>query len=161
MENKWNLDKLKEFYKINQDKYSLPSFESLNEDFQIEKISSLETELILKEIRVCISNKFFNYLRFLESLINPANASMFVFAMAKTIADKDKEKLIKLYKQLSKLEVDFIDLDLEYSEKKEAEAIKEYYRLWQEIKKDIFEIVEIIKKNWDNKVEDNGKGYYG
>jgi len=27
--------------------------------------------------------------------------------------------------------------------------------------KDIFEIVEIIKKNWDNKVEDNGKGYYG
>jgi len=135
MENKWNLDKLKEFYKINQDKYSLPSFESLNEDFQIEKISSLETELILKEIRVCISNKFFNYLRFLESLINPANASMFVFAMAKTIADKDKEKLIKLYKQLSKLEVDFIDLDLEYSEKKEAEAIKEYYRLWQEIER--------------------------
>jgi hypothetical protein len=161
MEKKWDLNGLKEVYALIRNKYSLPSFEQLNEDFQIEKITIFETELLLKEIRVSMTNKFFNYLRFLESIINPANASMFVFAMAKTINDKDKEKLIKVYKQLSRLEVDFIDLDLEYSENKEAEAIKRYYILWQDIKKDIFEIVELIKKNWDNKVEDKGKGYYG
>jgi hypothetical protein len=161
MEKKWDLDELKRIYSIFQSKYSLPSFDSLNGDFQIEKITLFETELLLKEIRVCITNKFFSYLRFLESLINPANASMFVFAMAKTIADQDKEKLIKLYKQLSRLEVDFIELDLAYIEQKEAEAINKYYLLWQEMKKELFSIVEIIKKNWDNKVEDNGKGYYG
>jgi hypothetical protein len=158
---KWDLGDLKEGYKIFQSKYSLPSFEQLNEDFQIEKVTIVETELLLKEIRVCMTNKFFNYLRFLESLINPTNASMFVFAMAKTIEAKDRESVVKLYKQLSRLEVDFIDLDLEYSEKKEAEAVKCYYKLWQEMKKELFSIVEVIKKNWDNKVEDNGKGYYG
>jgi hypothetical protein len=161
MEKKWDLAQLKEIYATVQVKYLLPPFEKLNEDFQIEKITIFETELILKEVRVCITNKFFNYLRFLESLINPSNGSMFVFAMAKTITTKDKEKLIKLYKQLSRLEVDFIDLDLEYSEKKEAETIKEYYSLWQTMKKELFSIVEIIKNNWDNKVEDNGNGYYG
>jgi hypothetical protein len=161
MTEKWDLEKLKENYKILQEKYSLPAFEQLNEDFQIEKVAILETEMLLKEVRICITNKFFNYLRFLESLINPSNASMFVFAMAKTIEEKDRESLVKLYKQLSRLEVDFIDLDLQYSEKKEAEAVKSYYKLWQEIKKELFSIIEIIKKNWDNKVEDNGKGYYG
>jgi 3-dehydroquinate dehydratase len=158
---KWGLNDLKEVYKILQSRYSLPSFTELNKDFQIEKVTMIETELLLKEIRVCITNKFFSYLRFLESIINPANASMFVFAMAKTIEGKDKEKVITLYKQLSRLEVDFIDLDLEYSEQKEADAVKNYYQLWQEMKKELFSIVEVIKKNWDNKVEDNGKGYYG
>jgi len=161
METKWDLEQLKENYKLVQLKYSLPSFEQMNECFQIEKITALETDLLLKEIRVCISNKFFSYLRFLESLINPTNASMFIFAMAKTVEPKDKENLIKLYKQLSKLEVDFIYLDLDYSEQKEAEAIKEYYTLWQEIKGDLIKIVDIIKNNWDNKVEDNKNGYYG
>jgi hypothetical protein len=161
MEKKWDLDNLKEAYSLFQKKYSLPSFEEMNKDFQIEKVTILETDLLLKEIRVCITNKFFNYLRFLESLINPANASMFVFAMAKSVLDKDKEKLIKLYKQLSRLEVDFIELDLEYFENKEAESIKKYYQLWQEMKKELFSIVEIIKKNWDTNPEDNGKGYYG
>jgi hypothetical protein len=52
-------------------------------------------------------------------------------------------------------------LDVEYSEKKEAEAIKKYYEMWQDIKKEFLEIVEVIKKNWDTKIEDNGKGYFG
>jgi hypothetical protein len=158
---KWDLNDLKESYKLLQSRYSLPSFTELNEDFQIEKVTMIETELLLKEIRICITNKFFSYLRFLESIINPANASMFVFAMAKTIESKDKEKVITLYKQLSRLEVDFIDLDLKYSEQREADAVKKYYQLWREMKKELLSIVEIIKKNWDNKVEDNGKGYYG
>jgi len=160
MVDKWSLEKVKENYQILQEKYSLPSFDDLNKDFQIEKVTLFETDLLLKEIRVCISNKFFNYLRFLESLINPSNASMFIFAMAKSL-DKDKEKLIKLNKQLSVLEIDFIDLDLGYSESKEADSIKKYYLLWQDVQKDLLEILGVIKKNWDNKAEDNSKGYYG
>jgi hypothetical protein len=161
MAENWNLEKLKVNYKILQEKYFLPTFEQLNEDFQIEKITLFETELLLKEIRTCITNKFFNYLRFLESMINPANASMFVFAMAKTVDEKDREKLIKLYKEFSRLEVDLVDLDLQYLEEKEADTIKKYYPLWQEMKKELFAILDIIKKNWDAKKEDNGKGYYG
>lgn len=161
MDKKSDLEQLKESYKPFQEKYKLPSFKLLNEDFHIEKIAESETEFLLREIRVCITEKFFNYIRFVESILNPSNAPMFVFAMTKTLGVKEREKLMELYKQLAKVDVDLIELDLEYSEEKEAKSINEYYLFWQKIKKEFLEIVNVIKKNWDNKVEDNGKGYFG
>ncbi len=161
MEKKFDLSQLKENYKSLREKYNLPSFEKLNEDFLIEKASESETDFILKEIRTCITEKFLNYLRFIESVINPANAPMFVFAITKTIGVKEKEKLMELYKKIAKVEIDVIGLDLEYSEKTEADAVRKYFELWQEMKKEFIGIVDVIKKNWDNKIEDNGKGYFG
>lgn len=160
MDEKNNLDKLKENYKILQEKYSLPSFEKLNEDFQIEKIAEFETELLLKETRRFLTDKFFNYLRFVESILNPVNVPMFVFAITKTLGISEREKLGELYKIISKIEVDLIELDLQYSEEKETEAIKKYYDLWQEMKKDFLEIVEVIRKNWDSKTEEGKRDYF-
>lgn len=161
MEKKFDLSQLKEFYRTLEAKYNLPSFNKLNEDFMIEKASESETDLILKEIRICITEKFLNYLRFIESIINPTNAPMFVFAITKTIGIKEKEKLVELYKKIAKVEIDMIELDLEYSEKKEAEAVIKYYNAWQDIKKELSGIVKSINGNWDAKIEDNGKGYFG
>jgi hypothetical protein len=161
MTDEFDLIKLKEIYRKLKIKYNLPLFEKMNEDFQIEKIAESETEFILKETRRYITDKFFSYLRFLESILTPSNVPMFVFAITKTLGVKEREKLIELYKKIAKIEVDVIGLDLEYSEEKEAEAVKKYYDLWQNIKKELLEIVDVIKKNWDNKLEDNGKGYFG
>jgi hypothetical protein len=161
MADEFNLTKLKEEYETLRAKYNLPSFENLNKDFQIEKITESETEFILKEARRYITDKFFSYLRFLESILTPSNAPMFVFAITKTLGTREREKLIELYKKIAKIEVDVIGLDLEYSEDAEANAIRKYHDLWQGIKRELLEIVEVIKKNWDNKIEDNGKGYFG
>jgi len=161
MAEEFNLDKLKEKYKVLQVKYNLPLFEDMNREFQIEKITDFETDFILKEARKYITDKLFGYLRFLESIITPSNAPMFVFAIVKTLGAQERERIMELYKKISKIEVEVIRLDLEYFEQLEAEAVKRYYLFWQEIKKELIEIVEIIKKNWDTKVEDSGKGYFG
>jgi len=161
MSEKFDLAKLKETYKAFQMKYDLPSFEKLNEDFQVEKAAELETDFVLREVRRYITDKFFNYLRFIESILTPNNAPMFVFAITKTLGVKDKEKLIELYKKIAKVDIDLIELDIQYSEEKEANSIKKYCEMWQNIKKEFLEIVEVIKKNWDNKLEDSGKGYFG
>ena len=161
MEDCKKLEKLKDDYRKFQEKYSLPNFEELNQDFQIEKISESETDFLLREVRKYVTDKFFNYLRFIESLINPTNSPMFVFAIAKTLGIEDKEKLVEIYKKITRIEIDFIDLDLNYSENKEADSIKNYLKLWNEIKKELSEVVEVMKKNLDNKSEDNGKGYFG
>jgi len=161
MSEEFDLEKLKKEYKILQERYDLPSFEELNEDFQIEKATESETDFILKEIRRYVTDKFFTYLRFIESILTPTDGPMFVFAIIKTLGIKEREKLIELYKKIAKIEVDLIELDIEYSEEKEANSIKRYYEMWQEMKKELLEIVEVIKKNWDNKIEDNGKGYFG
>jgi len=161
MEKKFNLQELKENYKEIQEKYNLPAFERLNEDFHIEKIAENETELLIREIRKFMADRLFNYLRFIESFLNPINVPMFVFSIIKIITLKEKEKLTEIYKKLAKIEVDLIELDIQFSEQKEAQFIKESYKIWQDIKEDMLKIIEMIKNNWDNKNETNSKGYFG
>jgi hypothetical protein len=112
MTDEFNLSKLKEIYEKLRVKYNLPLFEKMNEDFQIEKIAESETEFILKEARRYITDKFFSYLRFLESILTPSNAPMFVFAITKTLGVKEREKLIELYKKIAKLEIDVVGLEI-------------------------------------------------
>ncbi len=162
VEQKFDLNKLKELYKNLQSRYSLPDFEKLNEEFAIEKATKEESDFILREIRKYIADKFLDYFRIVESILNPSNnPSMFIFSLTKTLGSKDREKLAELYKKLAKVEICLMELDIEYSEQKEAEFIKEAYVLWQDIKKEIKETIEVIKKNWDNKLEENNKGYFG
>ena len=156
-----DLENLKKDYKEVQKKHNLPSFEKLNEDFQIEKIAEVETDFLVREIRKFIADKFSNYLRFVETILNPTNASMFVFSIIKSIGVEEKKKLIEVYKELTKTEVRLIELDTDFSEEKEAEFIKESYEIWQEIKKDILEVIRVIKKNLGNKFEVDGKSYFG
>ena len=156
-----NLESVKEEYGKLQEKYGLPSFDDLNADFYAEKVAENETDFLLRAIRALIADRFFNYLRFIESLLNPVNVPMFAFSIIKTLKEEDKEKLTKMYKKLAKHEVDLIELDINPSEEQEARFIKDSYGLWQEIKTDFKEIVEIIKKNWDVKNEAGKGGYFG
>ena len=162
MEDKFDLAKFKQLYKPMQVKYGLPEFEKLNEDFEIEKAADNETDFVLREVRKYIADKVINYFRFLESILNPSSSpSLFIFSISKTLNGADKEKMVEIYKKLARVEVQLMELDVGYSEEKEAKFINETYILWQEIKKELKEIVDIIRKNWDNKAEDNSKGYFG
>ena len=155
------LDELKETYLKLQKKHNLPSFEALNEDFQIEKISDVETDSLLRELRRTISDKPFTYLRFVESLINPANAPMSILSVIKTLGIEEKEKLAEIYKKLVRNEILLIETDISFSEEKEAKFILETYETWQEVKKDLLEIIDVVNANWDNNTKVNNKKYFG
>ncbi len=161
MAEKSDLENLKKDYKKIQEKHNLPGFEELNKDFQIEKIAEVKTEFLIREIRKFMADKFSNYLRFIDALLHPVNTPMYIFSIIKLIGVEEKKKLIDIYKKLVKIEVRLIELDIKFFEEKEAEFIKESYDVWKEIKKDMLEIIEVIKKNWDNKSEVNEKGYFG
>ncbi len=155
------LEDFKQEYKKIQEKYSLPSFENLNEDFGIEKASELETDLLPREIRKFIWDKIVNYLRLIEGLLNPVNAPMFIFSVIKLLGVEEKRRLSEIYKKLTKTEIKVIALDLNFDEKKEAEFIKNSYGIWQEIKKDLVDIMEKVYNKWDDKIEATTKGYFG
>jgi len=155
------LNEVKKNYRKFQEKYNLPSFDKLNEDFQIEKITENETDYLLREVKKAMAEKFYNYLRFTETLLNPVNAPVFIFSMIKSIEAEKKKNLNEIYKKLAKNEIRIIEIDLVYSEKKEAEFIKESYKLWQEIKEELLDIIKNVKDNWDNKLEGKRKGYFG
>jgi hypothetical protein len=155
-----DLEKLKKEYSEIQKKYSLPTFKELNDDFNIDKIAEIEAEYPIREIRRIIADKISNYLRFIESLLNPINVPMFVFSVVKSIKIEDKKRLGEIYKKLAKMEIELVKVEVSFYEEKEAEFIKKSYNLWQEIKKEISEIIEVILKNWDNKFDTSNKNYF-
>jgi len=161
MEREYNLEALKKEYLGIREKHNLPSFEELNEDFNIEKAAEVEVELLIREIRRFIADKLSNYLRFVEAILNPVNVQMFVYSLIKSLETQEKEKLTEIYKKLSKNELRLIELDIEYSEEKEALFIRESFIMWQEMKKELLEIIEKVNKNWDNKSESKNKDYFG
>ncbi len=161
MEEESSLAELKKNYAEVQTKYDLPSFEELSADFSIEKASEVETDFLVREVRKYMSDKLQNYMRFVETILHPSNASMFIFSIIKTIEVKDKEKLTEVYKKLARYEVDLIELDIEYSEEKEAKFVKKFNASWQGVKKDMLSIVGVIRDNWDKEVEKSTKAYFG
>jgi len=155
------LEKLKENYLVIQEKHGLPSFEELNKDFHIEKIAELESDLLIREVRRFVGDKMVNYMRFIENLINPVNVQMFILSIIKALSTEDKDKLSEMYKDLMKMEIVFIELDLEFSEEKESKFIKDSYKSWQGMKKDLLKILDNVKVGKDTKIESNNKGYFG
>jgi len=155
------LEKFKERYEKIQIKHNLPSFEKLKQDFHIEKLCRVESDYIVREIRKFMSEKLQNYARFIESILNPTGASMFIFSIIKTINEEDKKILLDVYKKLSRIEVDLIELDADFSEQKEVEFVKTFYENWQGIKKDILRILGSVKKNWDKETQKDSNAYLG
>jgi hypothetical protein len=156
-----DLEELKIQYKRLQEKYNLPSFELLNQEFSIEKIADSKTELLTKEIRRFIADKIYNYLRFIETLLNPVNAPMFIFSVIRSISAEDKIKITNIYGKLSDIDLELIRLDIDTSEKKDAEFIKQIYVSWQEIKKELIPILGSLKNIRDNKEEKSDSKYFG
>ncbi len=154
------LERLKTEYLTLHKKYGLPSFQEMNEDFYIEKIAENETEILIREIRRMVGDRLANYMRFIENLLNPVNVPMFVFSIIKLIGAEEKKKLQEIYKKLIKNEIKFVERDLQFEEDKEAEFIRESYDLWQEMKKEISGVLEMVDKNWEIKTEESSKGYF-
>jgi len=155
------LEILKKEYSELRDKYDLPEFSQLNEDFQIEKISENETDFIIREVRRYMADKFSNYMRFIETLLNPTNVPLFVFSITKSLKSEDRKSLTEIYKKLTKFQIEIIKLDIDYKLEDEIEFIKKADEEWREIKTNFAEIIKNIEKNLDAKTETNNKGYFG
>jgi hypothetical protein len=161
-EDELTLEELKKNYELLKIKYNLPEFGELNKDFWIEKISETETDFILREIRKFITDRTTNYMRFLESMLNPSNASLFTFSFCKLLNSEEKKEIEELYKKLMKIELMIMDVDIIYSEEKEADFIKNSVKEWNDFKIKWKKIIEKVKTNWDKKSENgNNKCYFG
>ena len=153
------LENLKKRYAELQQKHNLPSFNQLNEDFCVEKAAEAEVDILIREIRRFVSDKFLNYMRFIETIMNPTNASVFIFSIIKTLGEDEKKRLNEIYKKLAKSELELIDLDITYSEEKEAEFIRTFYGLWQDVKNEMLEIMDKVKEDWDKEIEKSDKSF--
>ncbi len=155
-----NLDIVKKKYEPLCKKYKLPSFDELNKEFEIEKVQEHETDYLLREVRKTVSEKMSAFLRFFETILNPVMAPVFVIAALKNLENGEKQKIKEIYEAMVSVEIGTIELDVEYSEKKEAEFILKAVKKWKAIKPEILEIMKIIEKSHSIS-EKKGNSYLG
>jgi hypothetical protein len=158
MEDREELDSQ---YNALKEKYSLPEFTSLCEDFDIEKAFEKDSSYILREIRRAIHEKFSAYLHLLETLTNPTAPPMFIFSIIRGLGEEEKKNIKEIYKKLSKLQLSVMKLDTIYDEAKEAEYIIESFNEWQNAKKDLMDIVEKLEKGLEQDSDMKKSAYFG
>ncbi len=150
----------KEYAKLKQ-KYELPDFDSLAEDFDIEKACEKPNTFLLRDIRKAIGEKISAYFHLFENFLNPSNSSLFIFSLLKGVEEIDRDKIKKIYKRIGKLQIPSMKADTIYSEQAEADYLKLVYSEWQELKQDIFKILDRFESNFDIENNHVSKGYFG
>jgi hypothetical protein len=135
------LEELKKNYSILEKNYKLPSFKELNEDFGIEILRKGE-ELLLRSVRKVMLEKIVNSLGFVEMLLNPVNAPRMYFVYLKSVSAEDKKDLDKIYSVLSDIVLASSRLEIEYSEKGEAELINRIAKDWNSVKPLFVKVLE-------------------
>ncbi|MEK6850682.1 MAG: hypothetical protein AABX85_03855, partial [Nanoarchaeota archaeon] len=117
-----DIKELRKSYETLAKKHKLPNFEYLNENFEIDKIEK-DTECILRIIRKVMMEKVVNSLSFLELLVNPSNTPRIYLAYAHSISAEDRKIIEEIYTALGNISLISLDLEIDYSEKSEAEMI--------------------------------------
>ena len=154
------LKELKSRYNKLAENYKLPSFKEVNECFEIDRIER-ETDCILREVRKIMMDKIISYIRFIEMMINPAQAPPMFMMFVKRVSDEERKVLEKVYKNFIELELQSLKLEIDYDEKEEVKAIKKIMNVWYDTNKDLKFIIEIMEKNWRSGENKREKGYFG
>lgn len=151
---------LEEVYNELAEKYSLPDYEKIAEDFDIEKIQDKESTFLIREVRRAMNEKIAAYIHLFENLINPTSTPMFVFSILRNISTEDKEIIKKIYKALARTQIDIMKLDTIYKEKEEAKFINETFIIWQEFKPTIYKLVERFESSFDEDDSTKKRSYF-
>jgi hypothetical protein len=154
-----NLKELKKKYGELEEKYKLPSFSELNENFEIEKIRKGD-ETLLRTVRKTMMEKIVNSMSFLEFLLNPVNAPRAYLAYIRSVGSEDRKEIDKLYSKLAEIMTSALKLEIDYSEKGEAEMIKATFKAWNETKPGFRKLMKDIEKPAAS-VAAREKSYFG
>ena len=141
------LDELKSGYKKVSGRYKIPLFKDLNECFEIDRIERY-TDCILREVRKTMMDKIIGYIKFIEMIINPAQAPPMFMMFVKSITPDEKKIIDSVYEGFVELELRSLKLEIDYSEKAEAETIKIIFDTWNSSRENLRKVIGIMEKNW-------------
>jgi hypothetical protein len=137
---------IKEKYNQLKKKYSLPSYDDLNQEFNLEDINA-ESELVLQNVRRKIYEKIDYYAELIESVLQPESSLANMYEAHYT-EDDEKNKAYSIFKRLlyilrySKL------VALDNNEEENAKFINEVHSEWNSTKKDIKYLIKRLLEIW-------------
>lgn len=149
------LSNYQERYAELQKKYSLPSLEELNFEFEVLDIiteKKVKTTFPLRYTRRIIVNILSNWTSYLHNFLMPNPQSAILIHESKYFSDEQKEEVNGIIKKIMLFNRLSTKLDLEHIEEKDAEFITNVYQEWLDIKKFILECADINIESWEKEV---------
>ncbi len=140
-------------------RFRLP-VEVLDEEFEISALD-LEHPFFLREIRRCIVEKLDDFAKVVRAVLEP-DTTLNDLHESRHFLPEQKEELVKLYKMLMVISKDAQLLEIDSTDKKEAEFIKHILGAYPQIKTRMADLVEKTREAWTK--EDEVKkdlGYLG
>ena len=150
------LTELKIEYDSLQKKYNLPAFDEMNRIFDIGKIERDSGNLI-RDIRRLAVEKIAHYLRLMELMQNPSQASPMFLMLLKEVNAADKQILDTVFSVFIEIELSSYKLDVDSTDKDEAEFIKKVYIIWNSNRTNLTGLLSILERNWKNMAVRNNK----
>ena len=140
---------LKERYVALQKNYKLPSFEELNNEFELLSLPALEEiPKPLSFIRRRINDRIAWACNLIQIIIQP-NPGSFITMYESGLFDKiEKNKMSQLLKELMILERESLCIDVDGTEEQDAQYILTITKVWPQHKKELRKIGETLKQGW-------------
>lgn len=151
-----NLVKLKrEFEKVRK-QYSLPTFEELDNEFDIRKIDF--DLFIVKEIRRSIIHKLSGIAELFEPVLNPSE-NLHSAVESKIFEKTEVDDMYSYYRKVWHYVHKGITASL-MSEDEEATYIKEIWKIWPEIKKTALKYSQKLTEGWAREDKEKSSDHY-
>jgi len=140
---------LKEAYVGLHKEFNTPGFDELNNIFDIGKIERNSGNL-LRDIRRAMVEKVAHYLRLMELMLNPSQASPIFLILLKEVTPADKQSLDKVFSAFIEIELASYRLDVGSKDSDEAEFVKKIYAVWTSNREELLKLLSILERNWKN-----------
>ena len=136
---------IKEKYQELSKKHKLPSFDEINNEFEISTIE--KEDFLLREVRRKIIERIELYATFLEEILQP-EATVSNMHESKAFDAKEREDIFKLYKKLMFLSRLSTETAINEDDNKTSEYIDEVFRDWNQIKESFLKFAKKSKECW-------------
>ncbi len=151
---------IKQAYEKIKKKYKLPGYDEVNNELEISTIES--EDFLLRQIRKKISERIESITDAFSFVLQPSADSLVDMHECRFFDDKDKKKMIDVYKKLMILSRQALEADIERDDKTDAEFINDFFKEWALLKKDALPFVKKMKTCWEKETEIEEKlEYFG
>ena len=151
---------IKDTYEKLKKRFDLPDYSEVNNELEV---SSLESEdFLLRQVRKKISERIESITTELGSILQPSAESLVDMHECRFFDDKEKKRMVDIYKKLMILRRHALEADVEHDDKADAAVINEFFKAWKELKKDVLSFIRKMKSCWEKETEMEEKlEYFG
>jgi len=155
---------IKSRYEKLREKYGLPSYEELDEEFELLYFHNiLEINYPLRFIRRRIMDKISAFVHFFQNILNPTPGNLIAMEENSFLTKDEKDEITSLVKNMIILERESLLLDINHDEEKDAEFIKKAASKWEKYRVKVGTYTNKLREGWNSKVkeEDKEEQYFG